>query len=206
MSNLAQRPFTLDNVLVARLFGSIPNPVMRDALNRYIMEKGEPVTINTVENLFQAMKLFYSDRYVQNGRFTEEGKQIFEKIISEHPSAAKRDGGRNGIVKGLDQTSWDSESMAIMEVIARYSFDANPGAKGLLLSTGTRQLTHTQGDRIWKEAFPAVLMKIRSDYQKSRIADTGSAPATTLQATIALYSKTEVTAENFNDVKNNVEQ
>jgi len=51
-----------------------------------------------------------------------------------------------------------------MEVIARYSFDANKSAKELLLSTGNRQLTHTQGDNIWREAFPAVLMKIRGEY------------------------------------------
>lgn len=213
LSNLAQRPFTLDSVLIVRLCGingMIPNPAMHNALVRYLHEKNGPVRVNAVENLFQAMKVFYSDNYVtgnaREARLTDEGKRIFEQILNESSSAAKRDGGRYGIVKGLRETDWNSESKDIMEVIARYSFDANSGAKELLLSTGNRQLTHVQGDPIWRVAFPAVLMKIRSEYQRAQSNRENTAPSRALVATIAPYAKTEVTAENFGRVKNNVER
>ena len=213
LSNLAQRPFTLDGVLIQKLCGMngvIPSPAMHNALVRYLHEKNEPVQINAVENLFQAMKVFYSDRYLagnaREARLTYEGKRIFEQILNESPGAAKRDGGKYGIVKELKEADWNSESKSIMEAIARYSFDMNSDAKELLLSTGNRQLTHTQGDRIWREAFPAILMKIRSEYQRAQSNQDNTAHPKTLKATIAPYAKTVVTAENFNDVKNNVEQ
>jgi len=51
------------------------------------------------------MKVFYSDKYLtgnaREARLTDEGKRIFEQILNESPSVAKRDGGRHGIVKEL---------------------------------------------------------------------------------------------------------
>lgn len=168
LSNLAERPYVLDSVLIARIFGEIPNPQIKSALSKYLSEHDGRVTINSVENLFQAMKLFYSEQYVKNGNFTPEGKQLFHKIINEASGTAKHDGGKRGIIRLDDaaQREWDNESKAIMKVIAQYSFDSNPGARQLLLSTGNRQLTHVQGDKIWRVAFPAVLMDIRDQYRK----------------------------------------
>jgi hypothetical protein len=142
LSNFAQRPFSLDDVLIARIVSEIPNPQIRSALTSYLREKGNAVTVNAVENLFQAMKLFYSDKYVSNGKFNSEGQLLFEEILNDIPESAKRKGGRYGRVKGLDEDSWNSESKALMKVIAKYSFDANADAKNLLLSTGKRPITH----------------------------------------------------------------
>lgn len=206
LSNFAHRPFTLDDVLIARLFKVIPNPAIKNVLGKYIRENNaSPVTVNTVENLFQAMKVFYSDRYTANGEFTPEGKMLFEQILSATPGTAKSVGRR---VQGFNSRDWDSESKDLMRVIAQYSFDANPGAKQLLLSTGNRTITHTQaGERDpWRTAFPEVLMSIRGMYQRSQASTGNSAPVRTLQATIAPYAKTEVTAQNYNDMKANVEQ
>ena len=206
LSNLAQRPYVLDNVLIIKLLGEIPNPQIKAVLTKYLSKHGNRITINSVENLFQAMKLFYSDLYVKNNEFTAEGEKLFEEIINAIPEIAKYKGGRYGDIKNLDSSSWDSESEAIMKVIAKHSFDSNPGAKQLLLSTGNRQLTHVKGDKIWKKAFPRVLMSIRHEYQQKESSDNNSAPVRTLQATIAPYAKTEVTAQNDNDMKANVEQ
>jgi hypothetical protein len=75
----------------------------------------------------------------------------------------------------------------------------------LLLSTKKRPITHNQARGRWKTDFPEVLMKIRSKYQKAQAQSENTAPIRTLQATIAPYAHTEVTVENYNDLRANVE-
>lgn len=177
LSNFAQRPFVLDAVLIAKLFSVIRNPLMKNVLVKYISDSQSPVRINTVENLFQAIKIFYSDKYIAGNAFTQEGKSLFDEITTAFPSDASYKGKR---VEGVNSREWDSESKDIMEVIAQHSFDANSEAKELLLSTKKRPITHNQARGRWKTDFPEVLMKIRSKYQKAQSMAENTAPIRTL--------------------------
>ena len=56
-----------------------------------------------------------------------------------------------------------STNMDLMYRIIKASFVQNPEATRLLVNTGTVELTHNQDRGVWKEQFPAILMRVRSE-------------------------------------------
>lgn len=59
-------------------------------------------------------------------------------------------------------------NIGLMEDLMRESFNQNPKAKELLLSTGLSTLTHTQDKGVWAKAFPDLLMRLRKEFKDNQ--------------------------------------
>lgn len=55
------------------------------------------------------------------------------------------------------------------EAIVKESFEQNPQALQILLSTGNATLTHVQDNSKWGKEFPRLLMEVRYELKRSRI-------------------------------------
>lgn len=178
LSNLANRPFLIASPFTKNSNGlqlNSKSPVAERILkimnnsNLIGVNKAEPIVSNSVENLFQAVKVLYGDdSYFETVkdddefRLSEKGKQLFLKILNTTPKNAKKLGGRYGEVKGLSQ-AWETDKYEIMYHIMLASFDANPNARRELLSTGSAAFTHKQDTGEWKTQFPKILTNVRSE-------------------------------------------
>lgn len=67
-------------------------------------------------------------------------------------------------VKGYDEMRWVAVRDAVMEDAVRSKMRACPEAMQALMETGDALLTHEQDNGHWREAFPAILMKVRGEY------------------------------------------
>ena len=67
---------------------------------------------------------------------------------------------------------WNRAGVKLMENLIRESFEQNPEAKQKLIDTGNAILTHKQAQSPWRERFPEILMKVRSEFQGSSSTDT----------------------------------
>jgi predicted NAD-dependent protein-ADP-ribosyltransferase YbiA (DUF1768 family) len=182
LSNLAIRPFPLNR------FAAIPTNKdwHTEATDRHkildrvskILERSNlvgsndsnPIQVNSVENLFQALKVLYgADEYFETVgdndefRLSKEGKQIFLNILRATPARAKRLGRT---VKGLNSNVWNADSSTLMKAIIQVSFGSNPQAIQRLLATGNATLTHKQDRGKWGTEFPKLLMEVRNELRE----------------------------------------
>jgi len=184
LSNLAIRPFSLNR------FAAIPtnkdwhteatdSHKTLDRVSR-ILEKSNlvglndsnPIQVNSVENLFQALKVLYgADEYFETVgnndefRLSKEGKQVFLNILRATPARAKQLGRT---VKGLNSNVWNADSSTLMKAIIQVSFGSNPQAIQRLLATGNATLTHRQDRGKWGTEFPKLLMEVRNELREQR--------------------------------------
>ena len=71
-------------------------------------------------------------------------------------------------VKNLDKEAWDKVSSEKLKQAMQIYYKHNTEAAKLLLSTGNKQLTHTQANKSkWGEEFPKILMEIRTELQSN---------------------------------------
>jgi len=103
-------------------------------------------TFQSVEHAYQSLK---------------SGTGIEEDVYN-------RDWSKGGLVaKGTKGTKvvdeWNTKKL--MPAIMLRSFEQNPSAAELLMSTGSATLTHNVGDKVWKDKFPELLMQIRNILQ-----------------------------------------
>lgn len=75
----------------------------------------------------------------------------------------------NGWVKIIGEGKPNTKTnMQLMKDLIRASLEQNQEIKELLLSTGDNKLTHTGGKKdIWTEAFPKILMELRSELKEA---------------------------------------
>jgi predicted NAD-dependent protein-ADP-ribosyltransferase YbiA (DUF1768 family) len=106
-------------------------------------------TFQSVEHAYQSLK---------SGTGLEE--DVYNKNWNNGGLVARGTKGTKTI------NNWNTKTL--MPAIMLRSFEQNPEATKLLLSTGTADLTHNVADKIWKDKFPELLMQIRDKLQKER--------------------------------------
>ena len=112
-------------------------------------------TFKSVEHYFQYQKALVAGD-------TESA----QKILDAKDAFEARLLGRK--VAGLDPIQWDAISEDVMYRGLRESFRQNEAATEKLLETKNYLLTHTQDRGKWGEAFPRLLMQVRSEIQQER--------------------------------------
>lgn len=122
---------------------------------------GKEVTFKTVEHAYQSKKaLFAGDRAkaieIYNAKTGYDASRIAQTIKWENAS-----------FKDWDKISRDEIKKSMLA-----AFKQNDATRELLLSTGTRELTHTKADGSaiykWGKIFPEVLMEIRKELANSQ--------------------------------------
>ena len=84
--------------------------------------------------------------------------KVYDKDWSKGGLVARGTKGTKGTKEGSDK-DWNIN--VLMKKLLVESFKQNPEAWDNLLATKGQTLTHTQGDQVWQEAFPRLLMEIR---------------------------------------------
>lgn len=64
--------------------------------------------------------------------------------------------------------AWDRSSSFVMKQLLKESFEQNPQALQILLSTGNATLTHVQDNSKWGKEFPKLLMEVREELRKKQ--------------------------------------
>ena len=138
--------------------GSSENTLLSNMAMRPFVIEGK--RFHSVEQRFQYRKaVFFNDPVA--------AKQILD---CGSPYEAKLLGRR---VAGFDEKKWDAQAPKEMEQAVRLSFLSNPSAADELLKTGNAEITHRQETSVWKEEFPKILMKVRSELQKNLLDEQG---------------------------------
>jgi len=122
-------------------YGSNENAWLSNLAERPFSDKNGLV-YKSVEHAYQTWKAGAFDSFTYTRPWKEGSKFI----------------GR-GKAKTLD--NWN---IALMQKLLKASFDQNPVAKGALLATKGKTLTHTQDKGIWSTEFPRLLMELRDEY------------------------------------------
>lgn len=130
------------------------------------------VNYNSVEQAYQHAKAV----------FAEDFETATKILATKTGKEAKKIGLRK--VEG-----WETQSPQIMRTLMKASFDANPTAVQLLLSTGNAKLTHNIKSKkadFWTEEFPKILTELRKEYtnpQPKKEETTKLAPSSPLNPT-----------------------
>jgi predicted NAD-dependent protein-ADP-ribosyltransferase YbiA (DUF1768 family) len=149
--------------------GTNENAILSNLANRPFEDdefSGTVGKFNTVEGAYQAAKLIYSDAYrgeeitPGNYNLNNEGWSIVEKLAKATGAEAKAIGRA---IKGLNVKEWDKVSSEKMKDLVYFSFQQNPEALKVLLSTKGSVLTHNQDKGKWRTEFPRILMEVRDE-------------------------------------------
>ena len=111
-------------------------------------------TFQSVEQAFQAMKYYYSDK-------TEADKQLFEKIVNTTNGKELKALGRRFT---LHTDVWDRQSDLLLGELMYQSFMQNPEAANALLATGNALFTHNNPNNSTDKytfLFPRLLANVR---------------------------------------------
>lgn len=111
-------------------------------------------TFQSVEQAFQAMKYYYSDK-------TEADKQLFEKIVNTTNGKELKALGRRFT---LHTDVWDRQSESLLGELMYQSFMQNPEAANALLATGNALFTHNNPNNSTDKytfLFPRLLANVR---------------------------------------------
>lgn len=143
LSNLADRPFTLQGV-----------------------------EYNNVEQYFQLQK-FQTAGVLEFDYDAKNAQEIADKIhkvtnaIANTKSGfeAKKLGGTRITGTTLNEEFWNKINSSEMKTAIKASFEQNPKALQQLLATGNSELTHTQESTKskWRTEFPKLLMEVRQE-------------------------------------------
>lgn len=129
-----------------------------DAINIWSSEK------NGFENLSNLAPRLFQGKDNRMYQSVEHAYQTwksgsFDEVTYNNPRWAKGWVKISGKKEVNQKTSLDT-----MKRIMKTSFEQNPEAKALLLSTGNKKLTHTQDKGIWATEFPRILMELRKEF------------------------------------------
>lgn len=143
LSNFAIRPFT------------------------HYFNDGSVKDFQSVEQAFQYIKASeFADTRSNDGNTRPSGKSIQAEIMDTITGSQLRSLGRQ--IKNLNVQAWDRSSSFVMKQLLKESFEQNPQALQILLSTGNATLTHVQDNSKWGKEFPKLLMEVREELRKKQ--------------------------------------
>lgn len=143
LSNFAIRPFT------------------------HYFNDGSVKEFQSVEQAFQYIKASeFADTRSNDGNTRQSGKSIQAEIMDTTTGSQLRSLGRQ--IKNLNVYAWDRSSSFVMKQLLKESFEQNPQALQILLSTGNATLTHVQDNSKWGKEFPKLLMEVREELRKKQ--------------------------------------
>lgn len=143
LSNFAIRPFT------------------------HYFNDGSVKDFQSVEQAFQYIKASeFADTRSNDGNTRPSGKSIQAEIMDTTTGSQLRSLGRQ--IKNLNVQAWDRSSSFVMKQLLKESFQQNPQALQILLSTGNATLTHVQDNSKWGKEFPKLLMEVREELRKKQ--------------------------------------
>lgn len=143
LSNFAIRPFT------------------------HYFKDGSVKDFQSVEQAFQYIKASeFADTRSNDGNTRPSGKSIQAEIMDTTTGSQLRSLGRQ--IKNLNVQAWDRSSSFVMKQLLKESFEQNPQALQILLSTGNATLTHVQDNSKWGKEFPKLLMEVREELRKKQ--------------------------------------
>lgn len=143
LSNFAIRPFT------------------------HYFNDGSVKDFQSVEQALQYIKASeFADTRSNDGNTRPSGKSIQAEIMDTTTGSQLRSLGRQ--IKNLNVQAWDRSSSFVMKQLLKESFEQNPQALQILLSTGNATLTHVQDNSKWGKEFPKLLMEVREELRKKQ--------------------------------------
>lgn len=128
---------------------------------------GSVKEFQSVEQAFQYIKASeFADTRSNDGNTRPSGKSIQAEIMGTTTGSQLRSLGRQ--IKNLNVQAWDRSSSFVMKQLLKESFEQNPQALQILLSTGNATLTHVQDNSKWGKEFPKLLMEVREELRKKQ--------------------------------------
>lgn len=128
---------------------------------------GSVKDFQSVEQAFQYIKASeFADTRSNDGNTRPSGKSIQAEIMDTATGSQLRSLGRQ--IKNLNVQAWDRSSSFVMKQLLKESFEQNPQALQILLSTGNATLTHVQDNSKWGKEFPKLLMEVREELRKKQ--------------------------------------
>lgn len=128
---------------------------------------GSVKDFQSVEQAFQYIKASeFADTRSNDGNTRTSGKSIQAEIMDTTTGSQLRSLGRQ--IKNLNVQAWDRSSSFVMKQLLKESFEQNPQALQILLSTGNATLTHVQDNSKWGKEFPKLLMEVREELRKKQ--------------------------------------
>lgn len=128
---------------------------------------GSVKDFQSVEQAFQYIKASeFADTRSNDGNTRPSGKSIQAEIMDTTTGSQLRSLGRQ--IKNLNVQAWDRSSSFVMKQLLKESFEQNPQALQILLSTGNATLTHVQDNSKWSKEFPKLLMEVREELRKKQ--------------------------------------
>lgn len=128
---------------------------------------GSVKDFQSVEQAFQYIKASeFADIRSNDGDTRPSGKSIQAEIMDTTTGSQLRSLGRQ--IKNLNVQAWDRSSSFVMKQLLKESFEQNPQALQILLSTGNATLTHVQDNSKWGKEFPKLLMEVREELRKKQ--------------------------------------
>ena len=128
---------------------------------------GSVKDFQSVEQAFQYIKASeFADTRSNDGNTRPSGKSIQAEIMDTTTGSQLRSLGRQ--IKNLNVQAWDRSSSFVMKQLLKESFEQNPQALQILLSTGNATITHVQDNSKWGKEFPKLLMEVREELRKKQ--------------------------------------
>lgn len=128
---------------------------------------GSVKDFQSVEQAFQYIKASeFAGTRSNDGNTRPSGKSIQAEIMDTTTGSQLRSLGRQ--IKNLNVQAWDRSSSFVMKQLLKESFEQNPQALQILLSTGNATLTHVQDNSKWGKEFPKLLMEVRYELKKKQ--------------------------------------
>lgn len=128
---------------------------------------GSVKDFQSVEQALQYIKASeFADTRSNDGNTRPSGKSIQAEIMDTTTGSQLRSLGRQ--IRNLNVQAWDRSSSFVMKQLLKESFEQNPQAIQILLSTGNATLTHVQDNSKWGKEFPKLLMEIREELRKKQ--------------------------------------
>lgn len=128
---------------------------------------GSVKDFQSVEQAFQYIKASeFADTRSNDGNTRPSGKSIQAEIMDTTTGSQLRSLGRQ--IKNLNVQAWDRSSSFVMKQLLKESFEQNPQALQILLSTGNATLTCVQDNSKWGKEFPKLLMEVREELRKKQ--------------------------------------
>jgi len=152
---------------------------IRNILLQALTNKQSEATISFNENPGEVVNVWYSSG--ENGELSNLARRPFmyqgkEFASVEHAYQSLKSGSFNekaynrpndfvGKKKNAPRITMteDNWNLKLMKSLMLESFKGNPEASQKLLATGSATITHKQGDAIWAEHFPRIIMEVRDE-------------------------------------------